>query len=90
MAEFKVNKALTGEISDLRSTGDSLNSTYATIDSGDVKTLKTSVEIIAQHASIKALLEEYKSLVLRDARDMDAFVKEAETMDDTISASHAK
>lgn len=90
MAEFKVNKALTGEISGLRTTGDSLNSEYKTIDSGDVKTLKTSVEIIAQHDSIRALLEAYKSLVLRDARDMDAFVKEAETMDDTISASHTK
>lgn len=88
MADFKVDKKLTGEISDLRTTGNSINSSYAKISSGDVKTLKTAVEIIDQHADIKALLELYKSLVLRDAKDMDAFVAEAEKMDAATAKAH--
>ena len=90
MADFKVNKNLTGEIDGLRSTGDSLNASYASIDSAEVNTLKTAMGIIEQHTSIKKLLELYEVLVLRDASDMDGFVAEAEEMDAAISSTHTK
>ncbi len=88
MAEFKINEALTGEISALRDSGNLINDDYASIPSDNVSTLKTSVSIISQHASIKSLLDLYKSLVLRDAQDFDDLVDEANEMDATISASH--
>lgn len=88
MEEFKIDKALTGEISALRDSGNLINDNYSTISSDNVSTLKTSVSIIAQHASIKSLLDLYKSLVLRDAQDLDNLVDEANEMDVTISASH--
>ena len=88
MAEFKIDKALTAEISGLRDSGNSVNDGYAAISSDDVSTLKTSMSIISQHANIKALLDLYKSLVLRDAQDLDDLVKEAEEMDAAISSSH--
>lgn len=88
MAEFKINNALTGEISALRDSGNLINDTYATVSSDNVSTLKTSVSIISQHASIKSLLDLYKALVLRDAQDLDDLVDEANEMDAAISASH--
>ncbi len=88
LAEFKVNKALSGEISNLRASGKLINDGYTAIPSDNVSTLKTSVGIISQHARIKSLLELYKVLVLRDAKDLDDLVKEATEMDATISASH--
>lgn len=88
MAEFKIDKALTGEISALRDSGNLINDDYAAISSDNVSTLKTSVSIISQHASIKSLLDLYKSLVLRDAQDLDDLVDEANEMDAAISASH--
>ena len=90
MADFKVNKNLSGEIDGLRSTGDALNTGYASIDSAEVNTLKTAMAIIEQHASIKQLLELYEVLVLRDATDMDSFMDEAEEMDAAISSTHTK
>lgn len=90
MADFKVNKQLTQEISELRSKGEAISDAYTALDSGEVNTLKTSMEIIAQHAQIKALLDLYKALVLRDAADMDAFVREANKMDEAISSSNLR
>lgn len=88
LAEFKISDSLTGEISALRDSGELINEKYATVSSADVSTLKTSVGVIAQHAKIKSLLDLYKSLVLRDAQDLDDLVDEAKEMDATISASH--
>lgn len=88
MAEFKIDKALTGEISGLRDSGNLINNGYAAVSSDNVSTLKTSVSIISQHASIKSLLDLYKSLVLRDAQDLDDLVSEATEMDAAISSSH--
>ena len=88
MAEFKINEALTEEISALRNSGNAINDEYAAVSSDNVSTLKTSVSIISQHTNIKSLLELYKSLVLRDAQDLDDLVDEAMEMDATISASH--
>ena len=56
--------------------------------SAPVKTLQTSMDIIEQHAAIKALLDLYESLVVKDAKDMDALVKEAEKMDQSIASTH--
>lgn len=88
MTEFKINKALTKEISNLRNSGNLINDSYAAISSSDVRTLKTSVSIISQHESIKVLLDLYKSLVLRDTQDLDKLVDEVNEMDAAISASH--
>ena len=88
MTEFKIDKALAEEISALRESGILINDDYVPISSENVSTLKTSVSIISQHASIKSLLDLYKSLVLRDAQDLDDLVDEANEMDAAISASH--
>lgn len=88
MGEFKISKNLAGEISSLRDSGNLINDGYTTISSDDVSSLKTSVSIISQHASIKCLLDLYKSLLLRDAQDLDDLVNEANEMDAAISASH--
>lgn len=88
MAEFKINKALSKEISNLRNSGNLINDGYAAVSSSDVRTLKTSVSIISQHESIKSLFDLYKSLVLRDTQDLDELVNEANEMDAAISASH--
>lgn len=88
MADFKVNKKLTDEISALRSAGKALSNEYKSVASGEVKTLQTSMDIIEQHAAIKALLDLYESLVVKDAKDMDALVKEAEKMDQSIASTH--
>ena len=61
---------------------------YKSVASGEVKTLQTSMDIIEQHAAIKALLDLYESLVVKDAKDMDALVKEAEKMDQSIASTH--
>ena len=74
MGEFKIGKGLVGEISSLRDSGNSINDGYTTISSDGVSTLKTSVSIISQHTSIKCLLDLYKSLILRDAQDLDNLV----------------
>lgn len=88
MGEFKISKDLAGEISSLRDSGNLINDGYTTISSDGVSTLKTSVSIISQHASIKCLLDLYKSLLLRDAQDLDDLVNEANEMDAAISASN--
>lgn len=88
MGEFKIGKGLVGEISGFRDSGNLINDGYTTISSDNVSTLKTSVSIISQHASIKCLLDLYKSLILRDAQDLDNLVNKANEMDATISASH--
>lgn len=88
VAEFKIDKALTSEIAGLRDSGNLINDGYTSIPSDDVSTLKTSVGIISQHASIKSLLDLYKSLVLRDAQDLDELVEEVSKMDASISSSY--
>lgn len=88
MAEFKVHPKLIDEISALRNAGNEINDGYREISSGGASTLKTSMEIIDQHDSLKSLLEWYKLLLLRDAQDLDDMVDEARRMDETISAAH--
>lgn len=88
MAEFKIDRALTKEIAALRDSGNLINDDYVAVSSDNVSTLKTSVSIISQHESIKSLLGLYKSLILRDAQDLDNLVNEAIEMDATISTSH--
>ena len=88
MSEFKVNKSLSSEISNLRDSGNAVNDGYKSISSDNVSTLKTSTSILAQHESIKSLLDLYKSLVLKDAQDLDDMVAEANEMDAKIAASN--
>lgn len=84
MTDFKVHKNLNGEISGLRSAGEAISSEYKSISSSEVKTLKTSMEIIDQHKAIKELLDLYEALVIKDANDMDAYVTTANLMDKSI------
>lgn len=89
MAEFKVNRRkLTDEISAFRSAGEDINDGYREISNSGVSTLKTANEIIAQHESLNSLLDWYKMLILRDARDLDDMVDEASRMDSAISTAH--
>lgn len=88
MAEFKISKAINGEISGVKKSGEKLNDGYSKISSDDVQSLKTSAGYITQHADIKKLLDAYKALVLRDANDLESLVKEANEMDAAISASN--
>ena len=87
MAEFKIDPALTDDISNLRTSGKEINNGYAKISSDDVKTLATSLGVLEQHAEIKKLLDLYRLLLLRDALDLDQMVLEAKDMDATIAAS---
>ena len=81
MADFKVSDTLSEQISALRQAGNSVNESQ--IDS-----LKTAKQIAQQHNAIKQLLEAYKALVLKDAKDLDAFVAEAKKMDSAVSISN--
>lgn len=88
VTEFKINKALTGEISELRNSGNLINDSYSEIPIDNVRTLKTSVNIISQHNEIKRLLDLYKELILKDAEDLDDLIAEAIAMDTAISSLH--
>ena len=87
MAEIKVKEGLTTESSALRESGNGVNKDYTSIDSGEVSTLKTSMEYISQHDAIKGLMELYKKLVLQDAADLDSFVEEMKKADKATSST---
>lgn len=85
MAEFKIDKSLSDEVSSLRKKANKINEDYEVIKSDKVNTLKTSMEYISQHAEIKELLELYKSLLLKDAKDLDDMIAEVGEMDTQIA-----
>ena len=85
MAEFKIDKSLSDEVSSLRKKANKINDDYEVIKSNKVNTLKTSMEYISQHAEIKELLELYKSLLLKDAKDLDDMIAEVGEMDTHIA-----
>ena len=87
MAEIKVKEGLTTESAALRTSGNGVNDGYTAIDSGEVSTLKTSMEYISQHDAIKGLMELYKKLVLKDAADLDSFVEEMKKADEASSST---
>ena len=87
MADFKVSGNLTGQISNLRTAANSVNSSYDLPDASQVGSLQTANEIINQQKAIKALLDLYKAWLLKDAADLDGFVAEAEKMDAAIGAN---
>lgn len=88
MAELKINEALCSDIGNLKSSANSINNGYESIPSDDMNSLKTAVCYISQQDKIKALLELYKDLILRDVKDLEDLVKEVKEMDKTISASN--
>ena len=88
--EFKVNgNFITREISGLENQGNKINGDYATVSSENVDTLSTALEILAQHEEIKILMDAYKSLVLKDVRDLYSLVEEVTAMDKNISTSYS-
>ena len=87
MKEFMILPPLMLEISGAKSAASHINSGYATVDSSDVKTLKTAMEIIDQHKKIYKLIGLYQSLLERDVADLAEMVNEAEKMDALLSNS---
>lgn len=90
MADFKVSGTLTTEISALRTAANAVNESCTTLDGSQVSTMKTANRMAAEHKAIMELMEMYKALVLKDAKDLDAFVAEAEKMDSSISTSNLR
>lgn len=90
MAEFKINNALRSEVADLKTSCNLINADYESISCDKVSSLKTAVRIINQHDKIKELLDLYKSLIMRDVKDLEDLIKEAEAMDESLSASSCR
>lgn len=88
MADFKVSDTLSEQISALRQAGNSVNESSDKLNESQIDSLKTAKQIAQQHNAIKQLLEAYKALVLKDAKDLDAFVAEAKKMDSAVSISN--
>ena len=84
MAEFKVNKALVGEISSLQCTGEQLSSA-SSVDCSGVSSLKTSVRFVSEHNAIIELLKLYQRLVKKEVTDLNAMVESAEELDAKLS-----
>lgn len=85
--EFKVNKQLGTQVESLRKSSNKINDSYSAVSKDGVSTLDTSMAIIQQHKDIKKLLDLYKSLLVRDANDLDAMIKEVDAMDATMSVT---
>ena len=85
MAEFKVNTALSGEITALESSGSQLDVKLTSVSAGNVSSLKTSVRFITEHESIIELLKLYKRLITKEASDLNAMKESAETLDASIA-----
>ena len=93
MADFKVNKELSSNITGLRQAAHDLEMEVGKADISlgfdDLQTLPTAKKVIAQHAAIKDLLRLYKALVAKDANDLSAMIDDVEKMDNAIAASHS-
>lgn len=88
MAEFKVNDALTGEVSAFSSTGTEMNSTVSTVEMGvGISTLKAGARFVAEHNSIIELMKLYQQLIAKDADDLLKMKETADTLDATIANS---
>lgn len=85
MAEFKLSQKFRDEISELKNAGDTMNSSAAEISSEGVDTLKTSMKYIEQHEEIIELMNLFRSLVIKDAGDLETMMAAVEDAD-TASA----
>ena len=86
MAELKITEGLDGEISALRSAGNSLGSDATALTSGGLD-LETCRRIIQQQQEIARLLDQYKALIVKDANDLHGVAVTVRTADQTIAAN---
>lgn len=90
MAEFKIAKALSSEISTLKSAGEAINDGFSATDSADVKSLDAAMAFIKEQTQIKNMLELYAKLLVKDASDLEEMVKTAEAADQAASKTYSE
>ena len=86
MAELKITKGLDGEISALKSVGSDLGSNTIRLSS-DGLDLETCRKTIQQQREIADLLNQYRSLVLKDTKDLQSVVNAVRAADNTIATN---
>lgn len=86
MAEFKVNDALTGEVSAFSNTGTEMNSAVSNVEMGaGISTLKAGTRFVTEHNSIIELMKLYQQLIAKDADDLMKMKETADSLDATIA-----
>lgn len=89
MAEFKISKALSSEISTLKSKGEAINDGYSATPTDGVSTLSAAVAFINEQKDIKKMLELYGQLLAKDANDLTEMVKSVEEADKKASKTYS-
>lgn len=89
MAEFKITKALSSEISTLQSDGNAINDGFKATPSDDVSSLSAAMEFIKEQKQIKQMLELYSQLLVKDANDLTEMVKTVEAADQAASKTYS-
>lgn len=88
MVEFKVNDALTGEVSAFNRTGAEINSAVVDVEMGSgISTLKAGTQFVTEHNSIIELMKLYQKLIAKDANDLMKMKETADILDVTIANS---
>lgn len=88
MSEIKVNKMeLVLQLDALNSAGESINIDVSSITSDGVETLNTSLKYIEQHKQIADLMDLYKQLIAKDAKDIKAMQNAVSQLDVIMSQS---
>lgn len=82
MADFKVTENLDAEISDFYASGFNLNTSPKYVP--EITKMKTAAEYHRQHEAIKALLELYAKLIVKDANDLQKMVEETRRLDEAL------
>ncbi len=85
MIEFKVNKGLIADVNQVKRHEQILNESYNAIAEEGTKTLKTSIEYIEQHESIKKLIDLYMALIEKDMGDINKMIEEISTLDENLT-----
>lgn len=85
MAEFKIEKSFSKEIDTLRSAGSGLLGAHKSISTSGLNTLPTLVNIEKQRKQIWILLQEYSSLLQKDAGDLDKMMETVTANDQKIA-----
>ena len=87
MLEFKVTDDIDLDIGNVNQSGNALNAEFANFPVDNLTTLKTAVKFHNQNNNIKILLDLYKELVIKDAKDISDMVKEARKMDEILAGT---
>lgn len=87
MSAIKVNLVnLETEINTFRDAGNNISTAKTNIDSSGVNTLDTCLKYIEQHKKIASLLNVCKSLINKDAEDIDKMKHSVTKLDEDISS----